>query len=254
MSVIINSVDRTLDILIYLYNEGVETSITKISEDLKIYKSTVYRTLATLQAKDFVTKNPETEKYSLGTKLFIIGTSVGERLGIQKFIRPFAKQLHDEFNETVNVSILERNPMDIYRSVIIYKEENKQILRLNSEVGSRSDCHCAAVGKCLLAFCDNINLSIYEEHTMIPYTPNTIITLEHLKEELEKVREQGYAVDDEERELGLTCLGAPIIKNKKYAVAAISLSGPTFRMKDETFDYKIQRLCETAKEISKNLD
>lgn len=254
MSVIINSVDRALDILIYLYNEGRETSITKMSEDLKIYKSTVYRTLATLEAKNFVAKNPETEKYSLGTKLFIIGTSIGERMGIQKIIKPFAKQLHEEFNETVNISILERNDMDIYRSVIIHKEENNQILRFNSEVGSRNDCHCAAVGKCLLEFSDHIDLSIYEDHPMIRYTERTITTLDGLKAELEMVRQNGYALDDEERELGLTCLGAPIIKNKKYAVAAISLSGPTFRIKDETFAYKIQRLCEIAKEISKNMD
>ena len=254
MSVIINSVDRALDILIYLYSEGTETSITKISEDLDIYKSTVYRTLVTLEAKDFVTKNPETEKYSLGTKLFIIGTGIGERMGLQKIIRPYAKRLHDEFNETVNISILEGNPKDIYRSVIIHKEENSQILRFNAEVGSRNDCHCAAVGKCLLAFSDNIDLSIYERLPMIRYTDRTITTLSALCSELEMVKKQGYAIDDEERETGLTCIGAPIMKNQKYAVAAISLSGPTFRIKGDDFNLKIQRVAETAKEISKFLD
>lgn len=253
MSDIINAVDRALDIIIYLYNAGNEVSITKISEDMGIYKSTVFRTLATLEAKDFVTKNPETEKYSLGTRLYLIGTSIGEKMGIQRLIRPYAKELHEEFNEAVNVSILERNEKDIYRSVIIYKEENSQILRFNSEIGSRNDCHCAAVGKCLLAFSENIDLSIYETRSMIAYTEHTIVTLDALKKELEQVRRQGYAIDDEEREIGLTCLGAPILKNNQYAVAAISLSGPTSRIKDNNFQKKIQRLCEVSREISQNL-
>ena len=106
-SVIINSVDRALDILNYLYEQGKEVSITQISKDLDIYKSTVYRTLATLESKDFVEKNPETEKYGLGMKLFVIGNSIGEKIGLQKVIQPYAKQLHDEFKEAVNVSVLE---------------------------------------------------------------------------------------------------------------------------------------------------
>ena len=239
---IINAVDRALDMLIYMYNAGTEVSITKISEDMGVYKSTVFRTLATLEAKGFVTKNPETEKYSLGIRLYIMGTSIGEKIGI-----------HDEFNEAVNVSILERNEKDIYRSVMIYKEENNQILRFNSEVGSRNDCHCAAVGKCLLAFSENIDLSIYDQRPMIKYTEHTIVTRKELEKELEKVRLQGFAVDDEEREMGLTCIGAPIFKNGQYAVAAISLSGPTSRIKDETFQRKIDRLCQVTREISNSL-
>lgn len=250
---IINAVDRALDMLIYMYNAGTEVSITKISEDMGVYKSTVFRTLATLEAKGFVTKNPETEKYSLGIRLYIMGTSIGEKIGIQKLVKPYAKALHDEFNEAVNVSILERNEKDIYRSVMIYKEENNQILRFNSEVGSRNDCHCAAVGKCLLAFSENIDLSIYDQRPMIKYTEHTIVTRKELEKELEKVRFQGFAVDDEEREMGLTCIGAPIFKNGQYAVAAISLSGPTSRIKDETFQRKIDRLCQVTREISNSL-
>ena len=191
MADIINAVDRALDILIYLYEAGNEVSITKISEDMGVYKSTVFRTLATLEAKGFVAKNPDTEKYSLGMRLYLIGTSIGEKMGIQRLVRPYAKALHEEFNEAVNVSILERNDKDIYRSVMIYKEENNQILRFNSEIGSRNDCHCAAVGKCLLAFSENIDLSIYETRPMIAYTDHTIVTLDALKAELDQVRRQG---------------------------------------------------------------
>ena len=180
-SVIINSVDRALDILNYLYEQGKEVSITQISKDLDIYKSTVYRTLATLESKDFVEKNPETEKYGLGMKLFVIGNSIGEKIGLQKVIKPYAQRLHDEFNEAVNVSVLERSDGGAYHSVMIYKEENKQILGFNSDLGSRNECYCAGVGKCLLAFKDQIDLSVYEKHPMKQYTERTITTIDGLE-------------------------------------------------------------------------
>lgn len=251
-SVIINSVDRALDILLYLYNQGTETAITKISTDLGIYKSTVYRTLATLQNKEFVSQNPENGKYSLGIKFFIIGTSIGEKVGITKVVKPFAKMLYDEFHEAVNVSILEKNPLDVYRSVIVYKEENNQILQFNSQIGSRNECHCAGVGKCLLAFGENVDLSVYEKYPMASYTERTIVTRADLEHELTIVREQGYALDDEEREIGLTCIGVPIMMNG-HAVAAISLSGPTTRIKYDRYQYKIDRLCEIGRQISVQL-
>ena len=119
--------------------------------------------------------------------------------------------------------------------------------------GWANDCHCAAVGKCLLAFSENIDLSVYDQRPMIKYTDKTIVTREELEKELRQVKQQGYAVDDEEREIGLTCIGAPILKNGQYAVAAISLSGPTGRIKDENFQKKIERLCQVTREISNSL-
>ncbi len=252
-SVIINSVDRALDILNYLYEQGREMSITQISKDLDIYKSTVYRTLATLEAKNFVEKNPETEKYGLGMKLFVIGNSMGEKMGLQKVIKPYAKQIHDEFSEAVNVSVLEHSDRGPYHSVIIYKEENKQILGFNYEIGSRNECYCAGVGKCLLAFQEQVDLSVYEKYPMEKYTDKTITDVADLEKELEKVRKQGYALDDEERELGLTCIAVPILKEGKHAIAAISLSGPTTRIKDDTYERKIKRLIEIGQEISEKL-
>lgn len=249
-SVIINSVDRALDILLYLYNhEEEEVAITKISDDLGIYKSTVYRTLVTLENKGFVSQNAENGKYSLGTKLYIIGSNVADKLGLEKLITPFATALHDEFQEAVTVSILEKNDLDVYKSVIIYKLSGKQALNFNSAIGSRNDCYCAGVGKCLLAFGENIDLSVYEKFGMQAYTERTITTIEAFEAELQVVREQGYALDDEEREKGLLCIAVPII-NKGYATAAISLSGPKERMRED-FEHKIKTLMKTAVEISK---
>lgn len=253
MADMIQSVDRALAIMIYLYQEGKETSITKIAADLDIYKSTVYRTLITLENRGFVRKNPETEKYWLGNRLFTLGKGVENRMGLQEIIRPYARKLHDAYGEVVNVSILECNPGDVYRSVIILKEESgRQVLTVNPPVGSSSECHCSSVGKCLLAFSENIDLSPYEATPMRAYTEHTITTVPALRAELGKVRERGYAMDHEELEHGLTCIGAPILNHKGHAVAAISLSGPTSRMLSGDIEERVEAVRRVAKEISNN--
>ncbi len=253
MSDIIQSVDRALEIMIYLYHEGKETSITKIAADLGVYKSTVYRTLVTLENRGFVRKNPETEKYWLGNRLFVLGKGIENRMGLPEIVRPYAKKLYDAYCEVVNVSILERNPDDVYRSVIILKEEsNRQVLTVNPPVGSSSECYCSSVGKCLLAYSADIDLGVYETHPMRPHTDHTITTVAALRSELAKVRDRGYALDHEELEYGLTCIGAPILDQKGEAVAAISLSGPTSRMLSGDIEERIEAVKRIAREISSN--
>ena len=253
MSDIIQSVDRALEVMIYLYHEGKETSITKIAADLGVYKSTVYRTLVTLENRGFVRKNPETDKYWLGNRLFVLGKGVENRMGLPEIVRPYAKKLYDAYCEVVNVSILERNPDDVYRSVIILKEESdRQVLTVNPPVGSSSECYCSSVGKCLLAYSSDIDLGVYDTHPKRPHTEHTIITVSALRAELAKVRERGYAMDHEELEYGLTCIGAPILDQKGEAVAAISLSGPTSRMLTGDIEERIEAVKRIAREISSN--
>ena len=251
-AVIINSVDRALDILLYLHEKGGEVSITNIAQDLKIYKSTVYRTLVTLENKGFVEQNADTGRYTLGAKLFVLGMGMGDRIGLQKVVQPYTRRLHEEFGEAVNVSILDRTCRDSYQSMMIWREEGRQIIHFNWEIGSRNDCYCAGVGKCLLAFGENIDLSVYERNPMTPYTEKTICTVEGLKAELDKVRRLGYAMDDEERETGLTCVAAPILRNG-LAIAAISISGPTSRMKKRKLSAIGNRLKAVCNEISREL-
>ena len=242
---IIQSVDRALEFLIYLYNEGKETSVTQIANDLGVYKSTVFRTLATMEARGFVKKNPETEKYWLGNRLFTLGKSVENRMGLREIVKPYVSELYDLYREVINVSVLERNQNDIYKSVIIYKADNpNQVLKANPSVGSSSECHCSSVGKCLLAFGQDVDLTVYTEYT--------ISSLEQLKEELDDVREKGYAIDREELELGLTCIGAPILDHSGHAIAAISLSGPKSRMLAGDFCERVRAVTEVARKISAN--
>ena len=109
MAETIQSVDRALEVLIYLEAADQETSITKMASDMGVYKSTIYRTLATLEARGFVRKNPDTDRYWLGNRLFSLGKSVENHLGIQEVVRPSARKLYEAYPETVNVAILERD-------------------------------------------------------------------------------------------------------------------------------------------------
>jgi len=255
MKDVIRSVDRALDVIIYLYHEGKERGISEISRDLDTYKSTIHRTLKTLENKGFVYQNQQNGKYWLGMKLYGIGMASMNKTSLIETIKPYTKKLFDEFQEVVNVSILELNNNDIPRSIIIHKEENpNKVLTVNPPIGSSSEFYCSSVGKCLVAFGKNINLEKYKRINLKKYTENTIIDWDDLITELNKIKSDGYAIDEEELEKGLTCIGAPIIGSEGYAVAAISLSGPTQRMREGDFNYKIDKLIRIVKEINLKLN
>ncbi|WP_053364963.1 IclR family transcriptional regulator [Bacillus sp. FJAT-27245] len=251
MSETIVSVERTLDILLLLYNNGQEMGVSEIGKELNLYKSTVHRTLATLESKGFVYQNMENGKYWLGTKIYTMGLLIGEKLSMVDIIKPFAKKLFDEFQEVVNVSILDKDSKNGYKSVIILKEvDTTKVLSVNPNVGSSSDIHVSSVGKCLLANSKDIDLSTYAKKPLKKYTENTITNGDDFLKELEKVKRDGFAIDNEEQEIGLFCIGAPILDKQGNAIAAISMSGPTIRMKTGDIEKKIAKVKEIANEIS----
>lgn len=251
MSEKIVAVERALDLLLLLYNNKQGMGVSEISRGLDLHKSTVHRTLVTLEEKGFVYKDKESEKYWLGLKVYAMGLLVGEKFSLSDIIKPYAKELFDEFHEVINVSILDKNVEGDYKSIVILKEsENNKVLSVNPNVGSSSDAHSSSVGKCLLAFSEDIDIQKYSNINMKKHTKNTIDNLDDLVVELNNIREQGYAIDNEEQEIGLFCIGAPILDKSNNAVAAISISGPTARMKNDDIDKKIAKLLEVANKIS----
>lgn len=245
------AVDRALDILLALYHNNGEMGVSELARDLDLYKSTIHRSLASLEYKGFVQKNPENGKYWLGMKVYAMGLLVGEKFSLADVVRPYAKELFEAYGEVVNVSVLDRDPEVGYKSVIILKELSKsKVLSVNPGVGSSSDLHISSIGKSLLAFSKDIDLMSYAEQPLKRYTENTIVSWEGMMAELKKIRQQGYAVDNEEQEIGLYCIGAPILDKRGNAIAAISISGPTVRMKREDLDEKIQKVVEISRRIT----
>ena len=251
-SVIINSVDRTIDIIEYLYLQDKGVSISQISKDLGLYKSTVYRTLATLQNRGYIEQNVSNEMYSLGPKIYALKGSEVPEQKLVEIILPYLKQLNDKYCDSVNLGVLDVDGEGMYRIRLLAECASKSVLGVKVDIESMSECYCASLGKCLLAFSDNVDLSVYESSPMTKFTDSTITTVKELEKELEKIKKCGYACDDEEREVGLFCVGVPIFKNGKV-VAAMSLAGPKFRIMDGEFQEKINFMKDLSAEITREL-
>lgn len=247
----IKALDRALDLLWYLRSCGAEVGISQIARDLGEHKSTIYRTLYTFEQKGYVYQNQESGKYWLGTKLISLGKAVENKVSITATAKPFLDKLQKQFNEVVNLSILSKIPGETYKSVIMYKKGNSaQILSAVREVGSVSECYISSVGKCLLAYGKDVNINFYKTVKFVKYTENSIKNFDELMRELEATRKNGYAMDLEEYEIGLTCIGAPILDSDGYALAAISLSGPTIRMRQGDINERIEAVKRTAIDIA----
>lgn len=247
MSDIISSVARALDVLLYINGREEPVGISTISKDMGVYKSTIFRTLATLESRKFVQQDPESGKYTLGVGLF----SMANKIKLYDVFKPFAKTLCEEFGEAVNVSVLDGSNSGPYKSVIVVKEEKKNsVLSVSPKIGTSMDCYCSSVGKCLLAFSSDIERDTLRQYEFVQFTPKTIQGVEALLEQMAAIRRDGYALDDEEQEIGLTCVGVPILDRDGHAIAAMSISGPTQRIRSHNVETIINRLKEVSREIS----
>jgi DNA-binding IclR family transcriptional regulator len=213
-----------------------------------MYKSTVFRTLSTLEHKGFVEQNPDNGKYWLGIKLYSLGMLMREKFSLTKVVYPYAKALSDKFKEVVHISVLDKNAENFPKHIIIDKV-GQQFLSLTPPIGSSTPCHCAAVGKCLLAFSSPQYLNKFIGSSLPSFTAKTIVSWDKVLQELDKIRQDGYAYDDEELELGLTCVAGPIFGRSREAIAALSLSGPQ-SLVAEKFDEIVAEVTKTTRQIS----
>ena len=163
------------------------------------------------------------------------------------------QEISDAYGECVTYGILEQEWDGMYANVPLITIESTHNLGLSRKISNQTECYCASLGKCLLAFSENVNLDVYKDAEFTPFTEHTITNYEDLMKELEQVRYQGYAVDAEEREIGLYCLGVPVLNGHGNSVAAISISGPKSRVKDEHFEEKITLMKEVSARITREV-
>lgn len=248
---VISSIDRALEILLYLHSQNKEMGISEISRDLGIYKSTIHRTLNTLENRGFISQNPDNGKYWLGLKLYALGMAVGDSLDLKGIVKPFAQELSDLFNESVNVSVLDLTSGDIPMTMIIHKVEvSSHKVRIDPQVGEFYVAYSSAVGKSMLAFSDPQIVERMKGCAFTKHTSNSIGSYDELLDELETIRQNGVSLDNEEEEIGLTCVAAPIFDGNRQPIAAISLTGPTFRMIENDLEKIKKQVRITANKIS----
>ena len=228
-------------------------SIRDLSAKLRLPKGTIHRLLSSLAYFGYVRQDPKTRNYFLGLKLVELGNLLLSQLDLRKEAEPFLRDLAERTKETVHMVFLDRNEI-----VYIDKVETDHTpggLRMASRVGLRNPAHSCAVGKVLLSHLSEDELNhIIEEKGLPKRTENTMTDPIRLKEQLKSVRIQGYAIDDEENERGIRCVAAPIYNETAKVVAAISISGPAFRVTKKVIQDTLKKeVMETALKISQRL-
>ena len=242
---------KALEIIDLLSKESSKRGlgISELSRQLKMGKSTIHRILDTLAYFKYVEKNEETDKYKLSWGLFYVGQVVPEQNQLSKIDYQILEELSIQTGETVNLGVRSGE-----ESVIIYQYDSKTNLRAGHHVGGREPLHATSLGKILIEDLDRVTLmKILGDQVFPIYTPNTIQNMDELIENIEKVKMQGYAVDEEEYCLGLRCIAMPLKNYTGEIVAAVSVSAPSIRMSDDKLLETKEALDSACKKISKFL-
>lgn len=245
----IQSVFRALKILEYVAEHGNAVGLTDISKGMELSKSTTHGLVATLEKYGYMEQNEITGKYSLGLKTFELGQSYVSGLDLREIALPELKVLSEKYQETAHLAILSGDDV-----VYIDKVDGSRSIGIRSRVGGRNPAYCTGVGKALLSGLSDQRIeTMYSDKQMTRYTPNTIVELKELLAQVGKVRQQGYAMDMEEIEMGLRCIAAPIKDGNGNVIAAVSLSGPASRITDAKIQLLIKDVREVAGHISLRL-
>lgn len=238
--------DRTFQILDILAREESGLGITELTEKIGLHKSTTHRLVMVLESHRAVEKNPETGKYQLGSRILALGLSALSRLGIQKVAMPHLRRLVMESGETAHVGVMRDNEI-----ISIVNVRSTQALHAPSETGTRHPAHCSSLGKAILAFSPPDEAERFlKDRKLESFTRNTITSPAMFLKELDAVRRSGFALDDEEREEGLRCLGAPVRNSIGEVVGAVSIAGPVFRISRDRLSSLANLVIDTAAQIS----
>jgi DNA-binding IclR family transcriptional regulator len=245
----IQSIARAVAILDHLAGNGNEDSLSNISRTIGLSKSTTYSIIATLEQLGLVQQDQVSARYSLGMKLFELGQVVHSSMDLRKIAVPLLQDLVAKYGETAHLGVLSQGEV-----VYIDKVNSPHSIGISSQIGGRNPAHCTGVGKMLISALTAVEVEkIIAEKSLKKFTEKTITNPAVLQQHLHKIREQGYAVDDEEIESGLRCVAAPVRNHRREVVAAISLSGPAQRMDTEKLDQIVSGVVATANIISAQL-
>jgi DNA-binding IclR family transcriptional regulator len=247
---IIQAVYHALDLLEQFRDDVDELGVTELSKRLKLHKNNVFRLLATLESRNYIEQNKVTENYRLGLKTLELGQTFIKQMGLLRQARPVLERLVKECNETTYVAILKELQI-VYLDVV----ETDMTVRVVPRVGTQLPAYCTAAGKVQIAFLTDGELDNFLPAKGLKcFTPNTITDRNELRKQLKTIAEQGYAIDNEELDIGVRCIGAPIRDYTRRIIGAVSISGPTMRLTDERMEKElIPIVMRAAEEISTKL-
>ncbi|GGC64362.1 IclR family transcriptional regulator [Haloferax sulfurifontis] len=243
----IGALGTSLEILEALKERG-SAGVTELATELDLPKSTVYSHLRTLREHGYVVQRDE--RYCIGLKFLSLGEHTRDRMPLYEVAKPEVKGLAEQTGELANLLVEEHG-----EGVYLFRSKGEQAVSLDTHAGMRVKLHCTSLGKAILAYLPEVRVDEIIERWGLPaQTATTITSREALEEELAAVRERGYAYDKGERLSGLRCIAAPIKNPDGHAIGAVSVSGPTSRMKGERFESEIpEQVMSAANVIELNL-
>lgn len=226
----VQSLDRAFDLLELLCHSRGGMTIGALSAETGLHKSTVHRLLASMCARGYVQRDAATSIYRAGMRLCELSSYVMENMDVIERARAPMERLGHETGETVHLVMQEEKDI-----VYIHKVESVSgAIRMFSRIGMRRPLYCTGVGKAILATWPEDEVrAVWRASGVRLWTPYTIVTEEAFFQELDQVRRQGYALDNEENELGVRCIAAAVPDYSGRATYAISVSAPLTRMQDE---------------------
>lgn len=246
----VQSIDRVLDILETLSSVPQGMTLSDLAEATHLHVSTAHRLVSALADRGYARKDSDSGKYRLTLRLFEISKRVSTVLDLLPASEHYLEELANRSREAVH--LVERSGNEV---VYLYKFEPFQhLVNMGTYVGRRNPMYCTGVGKSILAYLPPREVeSIWNATDIQVFTSSTIVTLEAMFQDLEGVRQRGFAYDNEEHEEGVRCIAAPIFNWESAPVGAVSISAPAVRLTDEAVERLAPQLLSVSNEISQLL-
>lgn len=248
---LVQTIERVNELLDSLSEAPQGLSLGELANKVGLPKGTTHRLVSSLAYFDFVQQDPSSRKYKLGFKLVTLGNLLLDQIDLRSESRPFLFELAQKTRETAHLVVLD-NDEALYIDKIQFASDG---LHMTSRLGYRVGLHCTAVGKVLLAHLPPAQIErIIAQRGLSPRTVHTLTDAEPLKAQLQHIRSEGYALDDEEHSEGVRCIAAPVRNMNGDVVAAISISAPAVRMTVDMARQSMKELVmDTARKISTQL-
>lgn len=237
-----SNIDKTLTILEAISNSQKGISLAELAKLTKIPKTTTFRILEALKNREYVAYEEMSERYLLDIKALELGIKGLLNINLVDVSIPYLKNLSGVTNETCFLGVYNHGYV-----IYLYKSEGNMSIQTNARLGSRMPAYCTGIGKALLAHQPLDEIDRVLSQPLEKITENSIVDRIELYNTLAKIRVDGYSFDNEENEEGLTCVARPIFNYTGKIVGAISVAGPTYRMKNklEMVIANLQSICTT---------
>lgn len=244
----VSAVFRIFSILNAL-GEQKEIGVSELAQQLSMSKATIFRFLQSMKSLGYISQEGDTDKYALTLKLFELGSKALNYIDLIEIADKEMRYISKKTSEAIHLGSLDDNAI-----IYLHKIDSGYNLSMQSRIGRRNPLYSTAIGKVLLAECSKEFVKeTLKDVEFIKHTENTLENIEQLLPELEKVRQQHFAEDNEEQELGLCCIAAPIYDRFGYVIAGLSISLPSIRYEKNQQLYYVGMLKTACSNISKKL-